>query len=159
MRDDPTEFWRELCAEQREAAISAIEDAYRGGYMRGYFAAVDDVEALKENGISRLSEAYNVMADHAAKPIVQWRYDEDAVAVGQSDPAPKLDVPNWYELRRQVFARDGRRCSAPRCRATRELEIDHVKSVAEGGLPTLDNLRVLCKTCNRARPRQRWVAR
>lgn len=150
-------YWRKKYEVLLAAASSAYEDRYRGGYLRGYFAAVDDLEALKAGGFHRLTEAYNIMADHAAKPIVQWRYADRGEDGTDETKAPVLAAPNWFDLRRAVFARDGRRCA--QCRSSRQLEIDHIKSVAEGGLPVMENLRVLCRSCNRSRPRGRWVAR
>lgn len=139
--------------KQRLAAITAIEDAFRRGYMRGYFAAGDDVEALKHGGYSRVSEVHNVLGAHA-RTLIDWRYGND---MDQEVPPPKLVVEPWRGLRHQVFRRDGRVCSG--CGGRERLEIDHIKGVGEGGLPVLENLRVLCRTCNRARPRSRWVVR
>jgi hypothetical protein len=57
-------------------------------------------------------------------------------------------------LRREVFERDGCRCtfhdeSGNRCPATTLLEIDHVIARARGGKEELDNLRIRCRAHNR----------
>jgi hypothetical protein len=53
-------------------------------------------------------------------------------------------------VRREVFARDGERCTfcdahGNRCTATTLLELDHVVPRARGGPDTFDNLRVRCR--------------
>lgn len=157
MTDPKSDRYERLYNNLYLSTLSTNEEQFRAGYLRGYFAAVDDLEHLIGGGITRINEAYNVMADHAARPIVQWRYEDRGVAQSESRKPPKLEVPNWPHLRQRVFQRDGRFCVL--CKSRHQLEIDHIKSVAEGGLPTLENLRVLCRTCNRSRPRGRWIAR
>lgn len=49
-------------------------------------------------------------------------------------------------LRRQVFTRDGNKYT--RCDSTHALEVDHVIPKAKGGSDTLENLRLLCRSCN-----------
>ena len=56
------------------------------------------------------------------------------------------------EVRRQVVARDGLRCSfvaedGRRCEETGFLELDHVVPVSKGGR-TSDGIRILCRTHN-----------
>jgi hypothetical protein len=45
-----------------------------------------------------------------------------------------------------VFSRDGRVCRT--CGKTKDLTIDHIKPVILGGLDDLENLTVLCRSCN-----------
>jgi 5-methylcytosine-specific restriction endonuclease McrA len=57
-------------------------------------------------------------------------------------------------VRREVFARDGERCTfcdahGNRCTATTLLELDHVVARARGGPDTVENLRVRCRAHNR----------
>lgn len=49
-------------------------------------------------------------------------------------------------LRAQVMARDGFACVE--CSSDRFLSIDHIWPYSKGGADTLDNLRVLCRSCN-----------
>lgn len=49
-------------------------------------------------------------------------------------------------LRRAVWRRDEAKCK--RCSSTHALEIDHVTPFALGGGTTLENLRLLCRSCN-----------
>ena len=59
--------------------------------------------------------------------------------------------PITKELRAEILKRDGALCAV--CGSTKELEIDHILPVCEGGTNVEDNLRVLCKKCNRTRQR------
>ncbi|HEY8945829.1 MAG TPA: HNH endonuclease signature motif containing protein [Polyangiaceae bacterium] len=56
-------------------------------------------------------------------------------------------------VRREVYARDGRRCAfvsadGVRCRETRLLELHHVTPHARNGASTADNLALYCRTHN-----------
>lgn len=49
-------------------------------------------------------------------------------------------------IRRAVMERDGHRCV--RCGATENLTLDHIHPQLYGGRHTMDNLQVLCRSCN-----------
>ncbi len=72
-------------------------------------------------------------------------------ATKASRPGSRGYVP--AELRREVFARDGERCTyvspdGDRCPARGHLELDHVQPKARGGTETAANLRVRCRAHN-----------
>lgn len=149
-----------LAASSLEAGLlhqeqASAEEAYRHGYSQGYIAAYHDAHALARRGFSRPKEVANILGHHALNVVHPWRlafvFDDPARV-----PPPKMDRPDWYMLRHQTFARDGRTCAS--CGSSRLLEIDHIKTVQDGGLPVLENLRVLCRTCNRSRPRTERAA-
>lgn len=50
-------------------------------------------------------------------------------------------------LRRELIARDGRKCAA--CGATSGLTIDHIIPISKGGKTELSNLQLLCSEHNR----------
>ena len=50
-------------------------------------------------------------------------------------------------VRDAVLKRDNYRCV--KCGSTRNLEIDHKVSLADGGTNHIDNLQTLCRDCNR----------
>lgn len=50
------------------------------------------------------------------------------------------------KLRAEVFERAGNKCE--RCCSVYSLEIEHIKPIGKGGKSDLDNLMVLCKSCN-----------
>ena len=51
-------------------------------------------------------------------------------------------------LRRQILARDGHRCQAPGCGATRFLEVHHLEPRSRGGGQEPANLVTLCARCH-----------
>ncbi len=50
-------------------------------------------------------------------------------------------------LRRQIFQRDQGKCQ--NCGSKHALQLDHIRPYAQGGPTTLENLRILCRNCNR----------
>jgi hypothetical protein len=63
--------------------------------------------------------------------------------------ASRLDVTGsaWSKLRKEVFERDGHRCTY--CGETPpRLHCDHIIPVIRGGLSTIDNLTTACADCN-----------
>ena len=59
----------------------------------------------------------------------------------------KLNSRRYREQRERIFSRDGRVCQL--CGTDEgEMHIDHIIPRKAGGDHSLDNLRVLCKTCN-----------
>jgi hypothetical protein len=66
------------------------------------------------------------------------------------EPSVRASWPSRYiakETRQAVLERDGHKCV--RCSATERLEIDHVIPISQGGTGEVDNLQVLCVSCNR----------
>lgn len=64
-------------------------------------------------------------------------------------------------VRRQVWARDGQRCTfvgrhGHRCNETHLLELDHITPVARGGTSRADNLRVRCRAHNQYEAEQAY---
>ena len=51
-------------------------------------------------------------------------------------------------MRRQVFARDRSRCTAPGCRSAKHLDVHHVVFQSRGGKHRLSNLTLLCSACH-----------
>ena len=57
----------------------------------------------------------------------------------------------WQKAREAARRRDGNRCTA--CGSTENLEVHHIKSLAEGGDEfALSNLRTLCRDCHARTP-------
>ncbi len=80
--------------------------------------------------------------------------ESDAVSLINEDTIPNEDgIPsddNRYipsEVKRTVWIRDGGKCVI--CKSKRNLEYDHDIPVAKGGSNTANNIRILCKKCNR----------
>lgn len=60
-----------------------------------------------------------------------------------------IQYQHRYALKEQIAQRDGRCCAA--CGSPKNLVLDHILPVSKGGLTTLKNLQLLCKTCDRAK--------
>ncbi|CAB4167525.1 HNHc domain containing protein [uncultured Caudovirales phage] len=59
----------------------------------------------------------------------------------------KLNTRRYRGQRERVFSRDGRLCAV--CGTDEgEMHIDHIIPRKHGGTHDMDNLRVLCKSCN-----------
>lgn len=59
----------------------------------------------------------------------------------------RQSIPN--SVRKTVWNRDGGKCS--KCGSKDEIEFDHIIPVAKGGPSTVNNIELLCKTCNRSK--------
>jgi hypothetical protein len=78
----------------------------------------------------------------------------------QKNPRPSRNADHVSaHVKREVMKRDGGRCqwrlaSGESCGCTRHLQFDHIKPLADGGLSTVDNLRLLCRSHNLEAARQ-----
>ena len=120
------------------------ESSYRRGYCDGMQMAINYILKLSDGGFNRTREQYQIIEEFIYTELQPWRMNYK-----QGYIAPSLKQKSWWDIRQDVFARDGRVCSL--CGSTKDLEIDHILEVKNGGLPVLENLRVLCRRCNRRR--------
>lgn len=78
-------------------------------------------------------------------------YFDHALELRGFDPYPSEGVGQRESiapgLRRAILDRDGYACVL--CGDTRALELDHIEPASRGGVTTPENLRVLCRPCNR----------
>lgn len=65
----------------------------------------------------------------------------------QRSYATIVRVPPTHDQRMRIYRRDGFRCRW--CRASSNLQIDHIWPVCRGGRTVDSNLQTLCKRCNR----------
>ncbi len=131
------------------------------------FAAPNELEQKLERikGLLAHSHPNITMAELIDKlcdlGLEEWDPARKAVKVRKSPaaPRPKTDsevgtAPTAQpgresisaHIRREVWLRDNSRCC--NCGSRYALQIDHCKPVAFGGESTLENLRLLCRSCN-----------
>jgi 5-methylcytosine-specific restriction endonuclease McrA len=58
---------------------------------------------------------------------------------------------SWRSLRREIYARDGGRCRACGLRVGRVWDAGHLVDRIVGGQDSLDNLVLMCQSCNRVK--------
>lgn len=69
-----------------------------------------------------------------------------------AEPAKRQSIPD--DVRWDVWLRDGFRCV--KCRIHRNLVIDHIVPVVDGGANDPENLQTLCSTCNARKHTTGW---
>jgi 5-methylcytosine-specific restriction endonuclease McrA len=76
---------------------------------------------------------------------------DDKAELGRRDPIDYQDPshPGYIPpvVRRKVWIRNKGQCTA--CGSRKDLQYDYILAISEGGNNTLDNLQLLCKTCDR----------
>ncbi len=110
--------------------------------VKGLFAHIDPNMRL-EDVLHRLCDAE--IAKKARPAAVASRSGSSETASKFKSPATSR-ADSKAEIRRQVWRRDNARCT--RCSSTHAVQEDHILPRAAGGLDTLDNLRLLCRSCN-----------
>lgn len=133
-----------------EHYVRDMEERFRKGWYHGYDEALRDVAYLKRKGFMRPSEIYNILVEHMESTIRKWWkrwFRDDYLGPEFRSVTPRFKHPSWWEIRTEVLERDGNRCV--HCGSTKRLEIDHIDTVADGGLPIPENLRTLCRKCHR----------
>ena len=82
--------------------------------------------------------------------IVQTKIEEYRIEQKPERTALQKLRSRWEYIRKdmapKVFANNGAICD--RCGATNKLTIDHIIPLARGGTNDLENLQVLCQSCN-----------
>ncbi|MBM4118748.1 HNH endonuclease, partial [bacterium] len=122
---------------ERSASESAGEQLPRGNSAPSYQVVIYRCE---DCGVARLPDGRQLAPAVAAQAACDCREQRDG------EPNRAAIRPG---LRRQVLARDGHRCQAPGCRATRFLEVHHREPRRRGGRNSAANLITLCAACHR----------
>jgi hypothetical protein len=139
----------EMKGPQTEAEHRQAREAnYRRGYRDGVRAASDAIADLYRSGFGRPSEIENILDHWHDNDLTEWARDG---WISGFRLAPGLKCDTWSRIRRRIIARDGKRCVW--CSSVESLQVDHIKPVSEGGLPTADNLRTLCCECHKNKKR------
>ena len=105
---------------------------------------------LKELGPTKIAASRKRCVKKPRRPRIAENTSAAPVIVHHRDLTTGRMKPNASRVstttRREVFDRAGNQCE--NCGSVYALEIDHIRPVSRGGLSTLANLRVLCRSCN-----------
>lgn len=99
--------------------LSMIQDSF-------FYSVGESLAAVK----NRITHDLHIPVYHSVPMSWEWR--------------KRTSIP--VEARQQVFAADNHRCVI--CGATKQLSVDHIRSVRRGGTSDRDNLQTLCRSCN-----------
>lgn len=102
---------------------------------------------FNDEGFWKASHSHN---DNEIQNILDWASycrDQTIREATQEHRRQKADsfISN-KKTRKAIFNRDGEICAA--CGSTDNLSLDHITAVNNGGEDTLENLQVLCTSCN-----------
>ena len=96
--------------------------------------------------IERLSRLYSTVRKVSRNVIRIDKAQKDIkFAIYDIKPTKRKPIPK--AVREAVFKRDNYCCV--KCGSTKNLEVDHKVSLANGGTNHIDNLQTLCQDCNR----------
>jgi tetratricopeptide (TPR) repeat protein len=101
--------------------------------------------ALLESG--NISQALRDL--HAVQAAEHDFLDVEALLAEAMAPAKRSREPIPLEVKQKVFERDGGRCVE--CGSNFDIQYDHDIPHSLGGADTVENIRILCATCNRCK--------
>ena len=101
--------------------------------------------------VAKLEKLKGLLAHVNPNPSVNDLVDQALNhALEQLNPAKptlrKANPDSRAEIRRQIWLRDQCRCTA--CGSEYAVQEDHIVPAAMGGEYTLENMRLLCRSCN-----------
>lgn len=137
-----TRAMRRLLAEQELRPVAVLTDGARTWWMAGGAVVSARAELSADDVAALLAER----ADREARKL------ERAHALAARGDTALLGAPEGRraiprDVRLAVWERDQARCAT--CGTDFDLQYDHVIPVALGGATTVENLQLLCGSCNR----------
>lgn len=147
----------DLIPTARTCFAAHVASAYIGSSQQDYQrrAPSDIVEAMVFKDLPLLEShqddefANSEMFDEAIRFLREMKARYDAAQLRKRfkvHPARKVVTNNYDALFLAVGKRDGFHCGA--CKATKNLQLDHVIPVSVGGSSDVENLQLLCGSCN-----------
>lgn len=126
------------------------------GEVREIFRALETIGAIRKQGEpSRDGTPYRVLIPDEIEACRKFREERKAIQPKPEVSAADIDHYNVRENRIKVYERDGYKCRYCEKQLTRfTATLDHVRSVAEGGDNSFDNLVTACLTCNSQKHRR-----
>jgi len=141
-----------------EYAKLLIHDARAGSMLEKLnLLFCNDIKGISFEELEELEAECSVFED--CEMLVPWlkklrfalneRRDERRVRAAKKSLLKKRRIKFASEQAEKMLAiihRDGHQCS--RCLTTDDLTLDHIVPVEKGGSDDLDNLQILCRSCN-----------
>ena len=142
---------RELSREERKRGLAPPENAERASRRPNSLPAPKTLPASNTSPHSAAVRTRKVSST-ISNDLVESGFTSLPVPVAKSAQVKseqerlRRTIPS--SIRRTVWARAHGRCEYSGCTSRFQLEIDHVLPVSLGGINTLKNLRLLCRTHN-----------
>jgi hypothetical protein len=139
--------------KERERVLTEDHSEVRFVLDREVKKKLEEVRALigPKGATMSFPELLDFMANMSVQTLKAKRFGKKiSQTPTQITPAPEPRSHNPRYVSKKtahlVWQRDGLKCT--KCGGTRNLNIDHIQPVARGGQSNIDNLRVLCFSCN-----------
>ncbi|MGI9570456.1 MAG: HNH endonuclease, partial [Desulfobulbia bacterium] len=135
-----------------ESALKTIP--HKPEYIKSLGPAGEYVDAQIKEAITAEKVSYRSTADIAAD--LQRDYD-DRKAAQKLRRKNATKIPARIDLQKNrkdvelVMLKSGLAYACATCGSAKNIELDHVHPVAEGGTSSIENLQFLCRKCNRAK--------
>lgn len=126
--------------------VEDVEESYRRGFAHAALYCSEAIGYLVRAKYVRPQEIANIIENWAVRELFPWKnrvLSNHDYSLGH----PTIKQEPWDIIRIKVFSRDRWKCV--QCGAFEvKFHCDHIISVANGGLPVMENLQTLCPECN-----------
>ena len=144
---------------KKQRAVAANPDAQKVVGLLKQFADyhIRDPYLFVRHGSTRGRQLLRMKArlgnwpDWPIEERIKWSETKIAFTVPQ-DPLPYEQTTRGTiteAMRSEIWRRDAGKCTT--CGRNQNLQFDHIIPVAKGGATTVDNLQLLCQSCNLAK--------
>lgn len=133
-RISPVEFHASTKRRVNEQTIRLTMDFSEEEYQK-----LERLKALKSHQVKDVKELINLLVDHELE-----KYNRTSQASSKSKNPRQIKI----SLRNHLLQKAQYKCQYPGCEQTHFLQIDHKKSVSQGGDNHIANLQVLCQAHN-----------
>ena len=99
----------------------------------------EEVKELREQWYVKLKKIYK---DKGMFPYLKFKL------FGEGNTADRRRRRATTEEMAEVFRRYGHKCVNPKCQSEHNLTVDHIIPLAKGGTWDMDNLQLMCQSCN-----------
>lgn len=128
-----------------KSVLEISENSYRHGLEDGFDFAIELIRRLSAAGFSRPHEIANILTNFSNR-LTAYRHESDGhIHMLHGAKRPLFTHESWPDIRKRILRRDK---ACVRCGDVVGMEVDHIREVQHGGIPSDENLRVLCKACH-----------